>query len=519
MTLLAVVTCAALLGSISGRVTDADSGAAITGARIALAGPGITSASDSLVTDGDGRFRRDGLAPGRYELSVAARGYVTASGRWRESITLDAERMDGEASFRLHRGAVLAGFISDDEGEPLANLAVELIPAPEPGLRVMRLTAMQTAATDDRGYYRFWGLRTGRYLVAVRPSVADLAAGRAENAPATTFYPGTLAPSQAEPIAVSAAAELDSINFRARSGRLSRLMIRVVDASGDAPPDVSVSITEAGSGRIGAFSGFPTGARGAFVSPQMPPGDYVILAVAGRSGPSVSYAAQPVTIVGDGAEMSIILTTGSAARLTGEVVVEKGASPPPPGSLAVSGEAADDEELRSLPAPPLADPFAATVRGDGRFSTAVLPGRRIIRASGLPPGWAVLSVTRDGRDLVDREVAFLSGDAVNVRIVISDRLGTVTGTVATSGATAVIWSTDRTQWTVGTRAVRTATTDQNGRFRIVGVRPGDYYAAVIKTEWSDRLHDPAFLETLTPTAVTLNVGAGDSPLIGLTVMR
>jgi len=519
VTLLAVVTCAALLGSISGRVTDADSGAPIAGARIAIAGPGMTSASDALVTDGDGRFRRDGLAPGRYELSAAARGYVTASGRWRESLTLDAEEMDVETSFRLHRGAVLAGFISDDEGEPIANLAVELIPAPKPGLRVMRLKAMQTAVTDDRGYYRFWGLRTGRYLVAARPSVADLASGRAENAPAATFYPGALAPSQAEPIAVPAAAELDSINFRARSGRLSRLVIRVVDASGEAPPDVSVSITEAGSGRIGAFGGFSTGARGSFVSPQMPPGDYVILAVAGRSGPTVSYAAQPVAIAGDGAELSVILTTGLPARLSGQVVVAKGASPQPPGRLTVSGEAADGEELRFMPAPDAADPFAGTVRGDGRFSTAVLPGRRIIRASGLPPGWAVLSITRDGRNLVDREVAFLSGDAVNVRIVISDRLGTVTGTVATSGATAVIWSTDRTRWTVGTRAILQATTDQNGRFRIVAVRPGEYFAAAIKSEWSDRLHDPAFLETLTPMAVTLNIGAGDSPLIALTVMR
>lgn len=520
MTILAVVTCAALLGSISGRVTDADSGAPIAGARIAITGPGITAASARLVTDSEGRFRREGLGPGRYQLSAAARGYVTAAGRWRESITLDAAESDRETSFRLQRGAVVAGFITDDYGEPIANLTVDLIQAPEPRSRTLRLETVQTAVTDDRGYYRFWSLRAGHYLVSASRSIADLAAERAGASPAASFYPGVQAPSQAEPITVLAAAELDGINFSVRSGQLSKLSIRVVDANGHAAPEASVSISEAGAGRRHTLGAFPTGMRGLFVSPQMSAGDYEIVAVAGGSGP-VSYATQQVTITGDDAEATVELTTSPAARLSGSVAAAKDASPWRPETIAVSSEAASDDQPRFIPAANAADPFLGGVRADGRFSSAVLPGRRTIRVTGLPPGWSIRSITLNGRDIVDREVLFSPGDTVtDARIVVTDRLGVVTGTVADAGgvgATVVIFSRDRTRWTPGTRSILQAETDQRGQFRIAGVRPGEYLAAAVPREASGQLRDPAFLETLAAMAVTVNVRAGDSLPVALTV--
>lgn len=518
MTLLAIATCATLLGSIAGRVVDADTGAPIAGARIAIAGPGITATSAPMATDDEGRFRRDGLAAGRYELSAAARGYVPAAGRWAEWITVETGATEREITFRLHRGAVLAGFITDETGEPIANLAVEAIQAVEPPARTIHLKAQQTVITDDRGYYRFWGLRAGRYLVAARPSIADLAAGRVEVSPAASFYPGVHAASQAEMVTLPTAAEVDGINFSVRSGRLTRLSIRVVDANGHAPSDASVSITESDAGTSQALGAFPAG-PGSFVSPQMPPGDYVILAVTGRAGPVVSYAAQPVTIPGDGADVSVELTTTPAARLSGQFSPAADASPWPRGTaVSVSSDAVSDQEARFIPGPSAPDPFIGAVHGDGRFSTAVLPGRRTIRVTGLPPGWAVLSITLDSRDVVDRAIPFSPGDTVSrARIVVTDRLGTVTGTVADAGATAVIFSVDRLQWPPGTRAILQADTDQHGRFRIPGVRPGDYLAAAVPREWSDRLRDPAFLESLAKAAEPLTVRAGESTAIALTV--
>jgi hypothetical protein len=110
----------------------------------------------------------------------------------------------------------------------------------------------------------------------------------------------------------------------------------------------------------------------------------------------------------------------------------------------------------------------------------------------------------------------------NARIVVTDRLSVVTGTVADAGdagATAVIFSRDRTQWTPGTRAILRAAIDQQGRFRIVGVRPGEYLAAAVPRDRSDQLLEPMFLETLAATAMLFDVGSGNPPPIPLTVIR
>jgi len=518
VTLLAVVTCAALLGSITGRVTDADTGAPIAGAHITLSGPGVTAASSLMVSDDEGRFGRHELGPGRYQVSAAARGYVATSGQWRESLVLNAAATSGEVSFRLHRGAVLAGFITDDYGDPVANLTMALVEAGSPSGSI-RGDVSHTTITDDRGYYRFWGLRAGRYLVSARPSAADLAAERATAATAASFYPGVQVLSRAEPVAVMAAAQVEGINFSVRAGRLSTLTIQVSDANGEAARTALVSISAAD--RAGAIRAFPTGAPGHFVAPQMAAGDYEIVAVNRGSGAASSYAVQPVAIAGDGSDVAIHLSTRAAARVGGQVTVGKGASPRSSAAMTVTTEPAGHDEPHFVPeANDPAGPFSGAVRGDGRFTLTSLPGRRTLRVTGMPPGWAVESITMDGRDVLDREVLLSPGDIVaNVRIVVSDRLGVVTGRVTDAGvgATAVIFSRDRTRWTPGTHSMLRAPVDHQGRFRIAGVRPGDYFAAAIPREESERLLDSPFLDALATTAMSIEVRTGDAAAIVLTV--
>jgi len=521
VTLLAVVTCAALLGSIAGRVTDADSGAPVAGARVTLDGPGIAAADHVVVADREGRFRRDGLSPGRYQVSAAARGYVTASGEWRETVVLGIAEASRDVSFRLNRGAVVAGFITDDIGEPIVNLTMTLVASAGFGSQAIRADGY-TAVSDDRGYYRFWGVRAGRYVVAARPTAAELATARADAAPAMSFYPGVQAPSQAEPVEVVAAAEVEGINFIVRTGRLSTLTIQVMNANGAPARNARVSINSASAGRANAVSAFPTGAAGHFVAPQMPAGDYRIVAAIGSNNTAVSYAIQPVAINGDGADVAVELFARAAAQLSGHLTVASGASPWPARATSVTSEAVSDAEPIFIVAPDGASPFSGAVRAGGVFSTAVLPGRRSIRVTGLPPGWAVWSITIDGRDVLEREVLFTSGDNIrNADIVVTDRLSIVAGTVADAGAgaTAVIFSRDRTRWTPGARSVLRMPVDQQGGFLVPGVRPGEYFAAAVPREQSERLLDRRFLESLSTTAVVLDVRTGRSEPIALTISR
>jgi hypothetical protein len=61
-------------GQISGTVTDAD-GALVPGARVTLSrGSGVGGAKRTTVTDGAGGFRFEDVAPGRFRLTIVARG-------------------------------------------------------------------------------------------------------------------------------------------------------------------------------------------------------------------------------------------------------------------------------------------------------------------------------------------------------------------------------------------------------------------------------------------------------------
>src|SRR5262245_7024706 len=59
-------------GSLAGTVVDA-LGARVSGARVALLGPGVKSAD--VTTDGDGSFSFTSLAPGRYQVAATAKGF------------------------------------------------------------------------------------------------------------------------------------------------------------------------------------------------------------------------------------------------------------------------------------------------------------------------------------------------------------------------------------------------------------------------------------------------------------
>ena len=164
--------------TIQGIVRDASGASPIPNAHVlAIAGRPRSIVGDAL-TDAQGRYRLETSSP-RFELRVEASGYyvVRAGDVEAESLSRACpEQGDcGEADFLLSRAAVVEGWITDAFGNPQQSLDVMLKPTrPQGQVDDSRRPLIDFAqernrtargATDDRGYFRFWGLRPGTYTL------------------------------------------------------------------------------------------------------------------------------------------------------------------------------------------------------------------------------------------------------------------------------------------------------------------------------------------------------------------
>src|ERR1051325_6854011 len=156
-------------GRITGRVVAADTGRAIKRARVLVTAAELPGGRGAL-TDDQGVYDLSELPAGRYTLNVSKAGFVALSYGQRRPLQagtplqlLDGQQLKG-VDFRLPRGSVVAGRISDEDGEPMPGVTV----------RVMRYQYLQgdrrlmpagAGQTDDKGQYRVWGLMPGEYYV------------------------------------------------------------------------------------------------------------------------------------------------------------------------------------------------------------------------------------------------------------------------------------------------------------------------------------------------------------------
>jgi protocatechuate 3,4-dioxygenase beta subunit len=300
-------------GRISGRVTVEGPGTPVSGARIMLfpAGPptGPIGPPPQTLTDQDGRFAFDALAPGTYRINVQKTGYAPLLDPSRaRTVRVGAGQAIDGIDLRLQKGAVIAGKVLDAAGDPLPDMRIMAMrrvspPAASPQLAPAGGAGQQT---NDLGEFRVAGLPSGEYFVAAMPMPmlgaigSNRAASTAPAAPrttiATTFYPGTTDQAAAQPIAVAAGAEIDNIVFSMQSAPAFRVSGIVVDENGDAVAGAIVMLM--GDPRSGMFIGPVGNARsqdsGRFVIDGVPPGSY-------RANASV-----PMSISGSGGVAGVV---------------------------------------------------------------------------------------------------------------------------------------------------------------------------------------------------------------------
>lgn len=162
-------------GIITGVVVIADSGLPLDGVRVTLSGAEIRG-SRRAQTDDDGRFAFAGLPGGRYTLSASRTGYVgvtygqrePGAGRAGTPIQLVQGQTIGDIRLPIPKGGVITGLVFDEKGRPSVGTPVRVSRwVMTTGER--RLASAGSSSTDDRGMYRAYGLAPGSYIVHAIP--------------------------------------------------------------------------------------------------------------------------------------------------------------------------------------------------------------------------------------------------------------------------------------------------------------------------------------------------------------
>src|SRR5206468_273168 len=155
-----------------------------------------------------------------------------------------------------------------------------------------------SAAANDRGEYRLYGIPPGNYYLNVgngpgllrRPGQAGFGNPGSIATYAVSFYPGVADLSQAALIEVKSGGEIIA-DMRVERQRMYRVRGRIIDSRTGQPPtmaDVSLSYRSL-SGGGGSFSSGPSydPASGAFELQNVIPGQYIIQAQIPETNPFV----------------------------------------------------------------------------------------------------------------------------------------------------------------------------------------------------------------------------------------
>lgn len=506
---------ATALGLIAGTVTDVISGEPLAGAVVTLSTLSPSNAaSRSSTTGADGRFAWNDLAPGTYQLAAARSGYIvpTTTARSERRIELRRGHRYADARIALVPGGVISGTVTDEFGDPLVELPVE-VAVMVGSETTLRLIPKMSALTDDEGSYRFWGLPAGNYVVLSRLGVREVMGVSQNILPAPTYYPGVQTLTNADAVAVTAGSETSRVDFRVGARRHSLVTVTVLDSAGRRPSGARVFLRTTGEA-LRVLRAFPSGPPGSFNVPQVAPGEFELVAVIPRSDGVAEVGSLPVVNEG-GDDIAVTLHTRLAARVSGRVTAIGQSEP----SLSVLNVAVVPAARLNLPPANGADGDfpPATVRADGKFDMAVA-GAGVIRVSGLPAGWGLLSVIVKGHDVVDRTFPVVDGEEIHdVQITVTDRLATLAGRVIDAerqiapGAAVLLLSNDRSQWIPGTRSIVLVHASQEGRFQIQGVRPGNYFVTAVDRLQFNELRDLNRLIWLSTQAASIRIDGAARP--------
>ena len=256
-------------GTISGEIVD-ETGHPLMNVAVMVTATNGEHTTKSEATDENGKFTVRELQPGAYRIQFRAPAYVqdeifsrTPNGSPR------VFRTGENVAITLLKGGVITGTVTDQSGNPIVGVnvtGVRIKLTDEPNVSVD--SGGSSRMTDDRGIYRLYGLRPGKYFVYA-------GAGNTYGRPgpydkdAATYYPSSNRDTAAI-VNVQTSQEVPGIDIRYRgergfsisgsvTGAVERFVMFSLVLPGNPTPIASTYSQEVDGRNVFAFSNLPNG--------------------------------------------------------------------------------------------------------------------------------------------------------------------------------------------------------------------------------------------------------------------
>jgi protocatechuate 3,4-dioxygenase beta subunit len=495
------------LASVAGTVVRAGTDEPLRKARVLLRSKDDKAQRSHLVVTGaDGKFSIEGVAPGAYDFRIEHDGYVAKSygedsaGEGSAVLTLAAGQKMTDLIFRLQKCGVITGRVTDEDGDPVRGVYVEVVRRAKYRGKMIAESVAQSM-TNDLGEYRLFDLTPGQYGLRATPESSERflaaaidpqAGGAGAKIPdnyVVTYYPEVADFAHASAIELKAGDELSSMDLSLLRIRTYKIRGQIVDLSeSNAGPAIGVNVTsEDGSESIGLQS--TVNPNGSFEVPGLAPGNYLLTAY-GYDDRRISARGFARVVIVDADVDSVRLEIKRGAEIHGRVAME--GMPALPRILNIL--------LRTKEVDFAMAGANTRVKTDGSFELRdILDGIYQVVTTSTCDTCYLKAAKMNGIDVLETGLQVAGGISQPLELVYSNRSGTVDGFVTKGDdlpavGAKIILVPDQAyrRWT---RRQENATTDQYGRFTIRGVPPGGYKAFAFKKLDDDfDIDDPEFIK-------------------------
>jgi protocatechuate 3,4-dioxygenase beta subunit len=515
--------------TVSGKVTIKGKPAPGVVVGLRSSQPGQFDQTFKATTDQDGIYRITDVPAGSFEVAPVAPAFVISdvnSSSGQTVVINEAENVEG-IDFDLVRGGVITGKVTDTEGHPVIEERITLSPVDPRNQRGPVYSGARMNLTDDRGIYRLFGVRPGRYRVSAGEGDTGYygSVGSRRFPHPTIFYADATDPAKATVVEIAEGTEATSIDITlGQSPQGFSVNGRVVDGETGKPvANVAIGLSKIvmtdpnNSRSYGGGTGVRSDSRGEFRLENLAPGKYSVTAYPPQES---NFRADAVTFdVLDQEVTGLLIKSSVGASVSGTVVIEGSKDNRAVAALAQAFVAA-----YVVQSPSVTSGHSARINRDGSFQVGGLQAGTVNFSLDTMDNIKGLNVTRVERDGVVQPggIQIQNGEqATGIRIVVAYSNGSIRGVIKTENGTLpsggrLIIQLMKPGEMNGYQ--QTVNADSRGHFLIEGLAAGSYELRILAYVPESRQRTPSAKQLVTVTdgaatevTVTIDLAATPGP--------